>query len=66
MNDILLKSEFVDRAAGTVYSVHIVEHQCNCCGKATLKDVGQKIRFDLDGDHRLKVDNVWVDIDDAG
>jgi hypothetical protein len=57
MKDILLKYRFDDRADRSVYAVLRKTH-CDTCGNHHFQPVGQQIRFDLDGNFRIKVDNV--------
>jgi hypothetical protein len=61
MTDLLLKHTFTDRAGRGVYEVWRTL-DCPTC-KRTHSDVftGQKIRFDLDGDHNIKVDSIRLD-----
>lgn len=57
MNDILLEYRFTDRAGRGVYDVK-TKQRCNTCANYHFERTGQQIRFDLDGNLRIKIDNV--------
>ena len=57
MNDILLKFKDTDRAGRGIYDVH-TNQSCATCGNHHFRFTGQQIRFDLDGNLHIKVDNM--------
>lgn len=57
MKDILLKYRFTDRVGRGVYRVS-TKKQCDTCGDHHFVDTGQQIRFDLDGNLRIKIDDM--------
>ena len=59
-NDIRLKFDFVDRAGRSVYFVQR-RQTCECCGAKFWKSTGQKIRFDLDNNHHIRVDAMMIE-----
>ena len=59
MNDLLLEFRFTDRAGRGVYNV-LTKVPCDTCGNHHFKLTGQQIRFDLDGNLRIKIDNAII------
>lgn len=53
MDDLLLKFDFTDRIKRNVYNV-FREIECESCNKTHWAPTGQQIRFDMDGNFRLK------------
>jgi len=53
MEDLLLKFDFIDRAERNVYNV-FKRSECEVCDALHWVSTGQQIRFDMDGEFRLK------------
>lgn len=62
MSDIKLKLIQIDRVGRGIYEV-MTKVSCIECNKNHWTRIGQRMRFDLDGDLHIKVDSLRFDID---
>lgn len=60
MPNLRLTFEFTDRAGRGVYSVE-AQHECPTCGFQFWKKTGQRLRFDLDGNLHIRLQNVLIE-----